>query len=209
MQLMSKNFSNAEKIPGNLAFAVPAKEDHIKLSANRNPELHWNEVPAGTKSLALICADPDVPSQPDDVNQEGRSVPKDLPRVTFYHWVMIDIPAGLTHIEEGSCSDGVTERGKKNPPGPQGSRQGINDYTGWFSGDPDMAGDYYGYDGPCPPWNDELLHRYEFTLYALDIERCPVNERFSAQEVLQAIEGHILDKATLTGVYTLNPAVSI
>ena len=34
-----------------------------------------------------------------------------------------------------------------------------------------MFGDYYGYDGPCPPWNDELVHRYVFTLYALDVPR--------------------------------------
>ena len=32
-----------------------------------------------------------------------------------------------------------------------------------------MSGDYFGYDGPCPPWNDALVHRYVFTLYALDV----------------------------------------
>jgi hypothetical protein len=42
-------------------------------------------------------------------------------------------------------------------------RQGVNDYTGWFANDPDMAGEYYGYDGPCPPWNDERVHTYVFT----------------------------------------------
>ena len=52
---------------------------------------------------------------------------------------------------------------------PRGARQGINDYTGWFAGDKDMAGNYFGYDGPCPPWNDEIPHRYVFTLYALDV----------------------------------------
>jgi phosphatidylethanolamine-binding protein (PEBP) family uncharacterized protein len=40
---------------------------------------------------------------------------------------------------------------------------------GWFAGDNDMRGDYYGYDGPCPPWNDEIVHRYVFTLFALDV----------------------------------------
>jgi phosphatidylethanolamine-binding protein (PEBP) family uncharacterized protein len=30
-----------------------------------------------------------------------------------------------------------------------------------------MKGDYHGYDGPCPPWNDTLLHHYVFTIYAL------------------------------------------
>ena len=46
---------------------------------------------------------------------------------------------------------------------------GVNNYTDWFAGDEQMAGDYGGYDGPCPPWNDELLHHYRFTLYALDV----------------------------------------
>ena len=39
----------------------------------------------------------------------------------------------------------------------------------WFASDKDMAGDYHGYDGPCPPWNDEIPHRYVFTVYALDV----------------------------------------
>ena len=55
-----------------------------------------------------------------------------------------------------------------------GTRQGINDYTGWFAGDKDMAGNYFGYDGPCPPWNDEILHHYVFTVYALDVPRLDI-----------------------------------
>ena len=86
-------------------------------------------------------------------------------------------------------------------------RHGINDYTGWFAGDKDMAGDYYGYDGPCPPWNDEILHHYVFTLHALDVEKCPVSGRFGGPDVLKAIEGHVLAKAELMGTYALNPAV--
>ena len=52
---------------------------------------------------------------------------------------------------------------------PLGARQGVNSYTSWFASDHDMSGDYFGYDGPCPPWNDALVHRYVFTLYALDV----------------------------------------
>lgn len=72
-----------------------------------------------------------------------------------------------------------------------------------------MAGDYYGYDGPCPPWNDERRHRYLFTLYALDMARCPVEGRFTGAQVLKAIAPHVLNKASLTGLYTLNPAVKL
>ena len=68
-------------------------------------------------------------------------------------------------------------------------RHGINDYTGWFANDPDMAGEYYGYDGPCPPWNDERVHTYVFTLYALDIPRLPLDGRFTGKEARLAITG--------------------
>ena len=34
----------------------------------------------------------------------------------------------------------------------------MNDYTGWFAGNADMGGDYYGYDGPYPPFNDLRTH---------------------------------------------------
>ena len=70
-----------------------------------------------------------------------------------------------------------------------------------------MGGQYYGYDGPCPPWNDERLHHYRFTLYATDLARCPVDGAFGCADVQQALQGHILDEASITGSYTLNPAL--
>ena len=79
----------------------------------------------------------------------------------------------------------------------------------WFSNDAEMRGDYFGYDGPCPPWNDEIPHRYVFTLYALDIACCPVEGKFTGQQVRAAIQGHILAEAGITGVYTLNPSVKL
>ena len=87
-------------------------------------------------------------------------------------------------------------------------RQGINDYTGWFADDHDMNGDYFGYDGPCPPWNDSIVHHYAFTLYALDVERVAVDGKFTGPDVLKAIDGHALAKATITGTYTLNPRLA-
>lgn len=104
----------------------------------------------------------------------------------------------------------MTERGK---PGPETTlagvplRQGVNDYHGWFSGDPTMDGDYYGYDGPCPPWNDERVHHYIFRLYALDVPRLELAGRFTCADVLNAIHGHIIDEAQLIGTYTLNSAL--
>jgi Raf kinase inhibitor-like YbhB/YbcL family protein len=207
MKLTSTSFADGQKIPGEFSFCIPDPAHHVCLGKNLNPQLAWNEVPADTKSFALICHDPDVPSQGDDVNQDGRTIPASLPRVDFFHWVLIDLPASVNTINEGEFSHDVTPRGKPGPQSSRGSRQGVNNYTNWFAGDHDMSGDYYGYDGPCPPWNDEIVHRYVFTVYALDIETLPVEGKFGGPEVRAAIQGHVLAEACLTGTYTLNSAL--
>ena len=208
MKLRSDSFQDGRPIPGEYAFCVIDPKSHVTLSDNRNPHLAWDDVPAGTKSFALICHDVDVPSKPDDLFKEDKEIPSSLPRVDFYHWVLIDIPADERSIAAGSYSKEVSPRGKAGPQTPLGTRQGINDYTGWFANDHDMNGDYYGYDGPCPPWNDSILHHYVFTVYALDVEQVAVDGRFSGPDVLKAIDGHVLAKATLTGTYTLNPRLA-
>lgn len=206
MKLWSDSFADGARIPDRLAFGKADPGCHIALSANRNPHLAWSDLPEGTRSLALICHDPDVPSRPDGVNQEGHVVPASLPRVDFFHWVLVDVDPALGAIAEGAASEGVTARGK-GPDAVLGGRPGVNDYTGWFAGDADMAGDYHGYDGPCPPWNDELLHHYHFTLYALDVERCPVEGRLDGPAVRKAVEGHVLGSARLVGTFATNPAL--
>ncbi len=206
MQLSSQSFQDQQAIPIQLAFCKPSSVGHVALSDNRNPELAWSVVPAGTQSFVLIGHDPDVPSRADDVNLDGRTVPADLPRVDFFHWVLVDIPPDWRAIAEGAMSAGVTPRGK--PPLTESApRHGINDYTAWFQGDQDMAGLYHGYDGPCPPWNDALLHHYIFTLYALDVAHCAVDGAFTGQQVRAAIAGHVLAQASISGIYTLNPAL--
>ncbi len=209
MKLWSNSFRDGGFIPGEFALCTIDPVTHVTLSANRSPHLAWNELPAAVQSLVLICVDPDVPSKPDDVNQEGRTVPPDLPRVDFFHWVMVDIPPGIHSMPAGHFSDGVTSGGKF---GPQivdavfgSARHGLNDYTGWFADDPLMAGEYFGYDGPCPPWNDSEIHRYVFTLYALDIARLPLEGTFTGPQVLTAIAPHVLDEASVVAIYTLNP----
>ena len=207
MNLTSPSFGDNQPIPSKHTFCAPDPDSHVTMSENRNPAFSWNDLPPGTRSMVLICHDPDVPSKPDDVNQEGREIPSDLPRVDFFHWVLVDLPATATSIAEGEYSSAVTPRGKDGPDGPGGTRQGLNDYTGWFAGDPDMEGQYHGYDGPCPPWNDSIVHHYVFTLYALDVERCPVDGTFGGAEVRNAIGPHVLAQASVTGTYSLNPAV--
>jgi len=209
MKLTSESFRHGGAIPGRCAFAVMDPKTHVKLSDNRNPQLSWSEAPAGAKSFVLMCIDSDAPTVGDNVNKEGRTVAKSLPRAEFMHWAMVDIPPSVTQLAEGECSQGVTAHGKTEPKGPPGSRQGMNDYTGWFAADKTMAGTYLGYDGPCPPWNDELAHHYRFELHALDLERCPVKGWFTVDDIRRAIGGHSLAKAALSGLYTLNPAVKL
>lgn len=208
MRLWSESFADGGRIPGECAFAVTDPSHHVRLSANRNPHLAWSDAPAGTKSFVLVCYDCDVPSRPDDVNQEGREIPASLPRLDFHHWVLVDIAASTTRIDAGAYSREVTPRGKGGPAAPNETRQGINDYTAWFKGDHDMEGDYYGYDGPCPPWNDSIVHHYVFTIHALDIDRVPLDGRFTGAEVRRSIEGHVLASASISGTYTLNPRLA-
>lgn len=208
MQLRSDDFNDRQPIPETLAFGKPGKNgEPCVFSANRSPHLAWANMPDGTRSFALLCIDDDVPTVGDDVNQVGKRVPASLPRTQFVHWLLVDVPADQRELAQGACSDGVVEHGKREPQGPRGSRQGLNDYTGWFAGDAAMSGDYLGYDGPCPPWNDDRLHHYRFVLCALDVAALDLPARFGLAQVRAAIDGHVLAEATLTGTYTLNPAL--
>ena len=205
MKLETGSFPAGGRIGAQFAFCDFDAATHVAWSGNRNPDLSWSQPPDGTRSFVLLVHDSDVPSQGHDVNKEGREVPEGLARVDFFHWVLIDIPPATRGIAAGEFSDGVTARGKGGPDGPGGTRQGINGYTNWFAGDPDMEGVYHGYDGPCPPWNDSLIHHYHFTLYALDLDTCPVDGQFTGFDVRAAIDGHILAQTELVGTYTLNP----
>ena len=206
MRLWSDSWVNGERIPTRFAAGRPDGQGGVTFSDNLSPHLAWSEVPAGTQSFALICHDFDVPSRGDDVNKSDREVPADLPRVDFFHWVMVDLPASLGELKEGEFSRGMTPHGKPGPAVAQvpGARQGLNDYTGWFAGNPELAGDYFGYDGPYPPWNDTLVHHYVFTLYALAVARAPVEGRFNGAELRRAIDGRVLAEAMHSGTYTLN-----
>ena len=193
-------------IPSRYAFGKPGEDGPFAVSDNISPAISWSDVPAGTQSFALICHDPDVPSSGEDVNQAGKTVPADLARVDFYHWVLVDIPAKTIELPEGAGGQGVVARGKPTGPGEHGT-SGKNNYTDWFAGDADMEGVYGNYDGPCPPWNDSIVHHYHFTIYALDLPSLRLEGDFTGPEALDAMEGHILAVATHIGTYSMNPEV--
>ena len=203
MILSSESWVDGERIPPRCA-AGRFTEAGVGFSDNLSPQFSWGDVPPGTRSFAMVCHDFDVPSVGDDVNLADREVPEDLPRIDFFHWVMVDLPASLRSIAEGEFSRGFTARGKGGPATLHGARHGLNDYTGWFAGDREMAGQYFGYDGPFPPFNDSVVHHYVFTLYALNVERAPVEGAFTGAQVRQALYPHVLAEATYSGTYTLN-----
>mgnify|MGYP002712333748 FL=1 len=200
MRIHSDSFEPGQPIPARYAAGTPDG-----FGGNRNPHLAWDDVPAGTRAFALLCIDPDAPTDPSLAGKDGVEIPVEHPRGPFVHWAMVDLASDLRSIAEGSASDGVTKGGKRTPPGPDGARQGLNDYTGWFAGDPDMAGDWFGYDGPYPPPNDLRTHRYFFRLFALDVAQLELPERFTAGDVQRAMQGHVLAEASVWGSYALHP----
>lgn len=208
MKLHSESFADGQPIPERCAMGTPTG-----FGGNRNPQLAWDDVPAGTRSFVLWCVDPDVPTVAEMVGKPGAEIPVEQPRCEFTHWLLADIPATVHEIAEGAWSDGVTPPGKstikaagENPPAPpHPARVGLNDYTKWFAGDATMGGDWCGYDGPYPPANDLRLHHYVFRLFALDVEQLDLPKRFAIDQVLTAMQGHVLDEARWVGTYSLHP----
>jgi len=94
----------------------------------------------------------------------------------FIHWVLYNVPADKGHLDPNVPTQEHV---------PATGVQGRND-----------GGDI-GYMGPCPPSG---THRYYFRLFALDSEvRLPPGA--THDELTQAMEGHVLERAELTGTY--------
>jgi Raf kinase inhibitor-like YbhB/YbcL family protein len=129
-----------------------------------SPPLAWSDPPAGTRSLALVVHDPDVPDPA-------------APKRTWVHWVVYDLPADLRALAENAGAAGV--------PLPAGARAGRNDW-----GRPDHG-------GPCPPIG---RHRYLHRLYALDRELGDLGTP-TRDQLLRAMDGHVLAEAELVGTY--------
>jgi len=93
----------------------------------------------------------------------------DAPMGTFIHWLVYDIPKNVNNISRGTL--------------PEGAKQVRND---WGKED---------YGGPCPPSG---MHRYIFTIYALDVEHL---ENISKHNFFSRVEEHTIEKAKLIGLY--------
>jgi Raf kinase inhibitor-like YbhB/YbcL family protein len=196
----SESITSGERIPPDFAFGVPDGSGKAEAGGgNRSPHLRWSGHPDGTQSFALVCVDPDVPQDFTDANQEGKTLPEDLPRRNFCHWIVVDIPPTVTEVPEGAGSDGIVTGGKPTGDTSFGGITGSNSYTESM-GD----GTYGNYDGPFPPWNDERLHHYHFRVYALDVPSLGLEGDFTLDDVKSAIDGHVLDQGEIVGTYTLN-----
>jgi Raf kinase inhibitor-like YbhB/YbcL family protein len=199
LQVESESIRDGERVPAEYTFGVPDGSGKAAAEGgNRSPHLRWSGAPEGTQSFALTVYDPDVPADFTDANQEDRTLPEDLPRRDFTHWLLVDISPDVTELPEGAGSDGIVAGGK-----PTGQTEygvtGSNSYTE-SQGD----GTYGGYDGPFPPWNDERLHHYHFTVHALDVPSLGLEGDFKLDDVRAALEGHVLDQGELVATYTLN-----
>ncbi|MCL5783988.1 MAG: YbhB/YbcL family Raf kinase inhibitor-like protein [Patescibacteria group bacterium] len=95
----------------------------------------------------------------------------DAPGKTFYHWLLFNMDPGTDHIDEDSV--------------PSTAIEGKND------------SEHSEYSGPCPPSG---IHKYIFTLYALD-GPLDLEAGATAEEILEAIEGHVIDAAQIIGTY--------
>ena len=199
----SDSLAEGERVPDAHAFGVPDGEGKAAAEGgNRSPHLRWSGHPDGAQSFAVIVYDPDVPADAADVNSEETTLPVDQERADFPHWLLVDIPADVTELPEGAGSTEIVVGGK-----PTGATEhgvtGVNGYTDFLAEDPDMQGTYGGYDGPFPPWNDERLHHYHFTVCALDVPSLGLEGDFTLDDVRSAMEGHVLDEGRLVATYTL------
>jgi len=199
------SFKDGGMMPNKFAFCVPAAQGHTSGGPNINPSISWSKGPRGTKSYAIVVYDTDSPAeQREKMNKEGETLTAAVPRRNFFHWVLADIPANVTSIKEGADSNARVLHGK--PATSSTGVKGLNDYTKATASNDAMKGQYYGYDGPCPPWNDDNLHHYHFTVYALSVGSLNLPKDFDGPAAMEAMKGKILAQGEELGLFTQNPA---
>ena len=133
---------------------------------NISPSLSWTGAPSAAKSFAVSIYDPDAPT--------GSG---------FWHWVVFNIPAGVTSLPKDAGDP-------KKKLMPKGAIQSRTDYG------------VAAYGGPCPPPGDKP-HHYQITVFAVDVDKLPdaKDPNVSAAVVGFDLHFHTLAKATLTGLY--------
>jgi Raf kinase inhibitor-like YbhB/YbcL family protein len=187
------------RLPVSAAYCPPAKMDPALY--NISPSVSWSRGPRGTRSYALIMTDLDVPKDLSLINKPGVTIAADAPRVAFIHWVLVDIPPSITRLRKGEESSGFVLKGNRIGPTDHGVR-GANVYTHFYPGDSELAGPRGGYDGPCPPHNDALPHRYVVHVYALDVATLGLSGLFFGEDAERTMQGHVLASGEATASYS-------
>ena len=195
LSVVVDNFKTGRVILGAYAYCVPAKVGHTARGPNRSPAISWSRGPAGTASYAIVVVDTDVPTVFTSANKEGQVIPADLKRRDFYHWLLVDVPPSTTALAAGADSKNSSPK----PAGPTANGvRGLNDYGNGRA----------GYDGPCPPWNDTIVHHYHFRVHALNVAHLSLPAGFKGTDVVMSLHGHVLAQGEVVGLYTQNPDVA-
>jgi len=153
MEISSSAFKDKGKIP--IQYVMPGAG-----GKNISIPLTWKNVPAGTKSFALLIVDPHPVAQ------------------NWVHWLVINLPKDVTSLEEGASR-------KKMPSGSAELKSSFGDI---------------GYGGPQPP-KGTGDHPYVVTLYALNVEKLELGVNTSLSAFKKAIDGKIIESASVTGMY--------
>ena len=153
MEIQSSAFKDGGKIPIQYVM-VAAGGKNLSI-----PRI-WKNVPPGTKSFALSIVDPHPVAQ------------------NWVHWLVINIPANTTSLEEGAST-------KKMPSGTTELKNSFGQI---------------GYGGPQPP-KGSGEHPYVVTLYALNVEKLDPGANPSLTAFKKALEGKIIQAASVTGKY--------
>lgn len=188
LEVKAEGFKPGGRIPDKYAYCKMDSINHTTKGENISPAISWSEGPKGTKSYAIIMVDPDVPAIFDDANKDGKIIPADMPRRNFYHLIRF-VSKVVQELEEGGESTYKTSSVMTN-----GTRE-KNDFGN------------YGYDGPCPPWNDKKLHHYHFKILALNELKIPTPDgKPTGDELLKILEPYIIAQGEVTGTYSTNPS---
>jgi phosphatidylethanolamine-binding protein (PEBP) family uncharacterized protein len=117
---------------------------------------------------------------------------------------LIDIPPTITHLRRGEESAGFVPKGNPIGSTDHGLR-GANVFSHYYPEDSPLAGVRGGYDGPCPPHNDVVAHRYVTRVYALDVPSLGLSGVFFGEDALHAMQGHVLAAGEAAAVYSAMP----